>query len=97
MISLTPTQRRLLVFIGTLQRQGEQPPSYDDMARHMGLKSKSGIHRLIASMEERAVVIRGWRWPRHVYVTREALASIPTIDGFRYVPLRTRRKRIVAR
>lgn len=97
MISLTPTQRRLLVFIGTLQRQGDPAPSYEDMARHMGMKSKSNIHFLMRGLEERAAIIRGPIYPRAPYVLPEALASVPVMNGLRYVPMRTRRKRMVAR
>ncbi len=34
------------------------PPSFDEMKDHLGLRSKSGIHRLITSMEERGYLRR---------------------------------------
>lgn len=55
---LTPKQRRLLQFIhDTLLKTGIAP-SYEEMKQTVGLKSKSGIHRLILSLEDRGFVRR---------------------------------------
>ncbi len=55
---LTKKQHELLVFInGRLQETGVCP-SFDEMKDALGLKSKSGIHRLITGLEERGFVRR---------------------------------------
>jgi repressor LexA len=53
---LTREQSRLLFFIDGAIKADGVAPTYDDMARAMGLKSKSGIHRLIHALIERGFV-----------------------------------------
>ena len=55
---LTKKQRELLQFIQ--ERLGETgiSPSYDEMKEALGLKSKSGVHRLITGLEERGFIRR---------------------------------------
>lgn len=50
---LTKKQRDLLVMIHERLAIGEVAPSFDEMRVALGLKSKSGIHRLIGALEER--------------------------------------------
>lgn len=55
---LTKKQQQLLLFIHErLQLEGV-PPSFDEMKDALGLKSKSGIHRLITALEERSFIRR---------------------------------------
>ncbi len=55
---LTQKQFALLAFIDeTIQKTGVSP-SFDEMRRQMGLKSKSSIHRLISGLEARQFVRR---------------------------------------
>ena len=55
---LTRKQHELLTFIdGRLGSTGIAP-SYDEMKDAVGLKSKSGIHRLITALEERGFIRR---------------------------------------
>ena len=55
---LTRKQLDLLEFIHRrLQRDGV-PPSFDEMKEAVGLRSKSGIHRLITALEERGFIRR---------------------------------------
>ncbi len=55
---LTRKQSELLRLINdTLQETGV-PPSFDEMKDALGLKSKSGIHRLILALEERGFLRR---------------------------------------
>ena len=55
---LTRKQHDLLHFIHQrLQRDGV-PPSFDEMKDALGLRSKSGIHRLILALEERGFIRR---------------------------------------
>jgi repressor LexA len=55
---LTRKQKELLVFIHQRLGQGGISPSFDEMRDALGLKSKSGIHRLITGLEERGVIRR---------------------------------------
>jgi repressor LexA len=55
---LTRKQKELLILIHEhLGAQGI-PPSFDEMKESLGLKSKSGIHRLITGLEERGFIRR---------------------------------------
>lgn len=55
---LTRKQHELLLFIhGHLTENGVSP-SFDEMKDALGLKSKSGIHRLITGLEERGFIRR---------------------------------------
>src|ERR1700756_3832436 len=50
---LTRKQYELLLFINERLSRGGVSPSFDEMKEALGLKSKSGIHRLITGLEER--------------------------------------------
>ena len=50
---LTEKQYNLLMYINKVNREKGQCPSFDEMKDAIGLKSKSGIHALITSLEER--------------------------------------------
>jgi SOS-response transcriptional repressor LexA len=56
--SLTRMQRVLLDFIGRHQAQEGTSPSFDEMREALGLRSKSGVHRLITGLEERGFIRR---------------------------------------
>jgi len=55
---LTKKQYELLILIESRIRQAGVPPSFDEMKIALGLKSKSGIHRLISGLEERGFIRR---------------------------------------
>jgi len=55
---LTPKQYELLQFIYQRVKERGIPPSYDEMKDALGLRSKSGIHRLITALEERGFIRR---------------------------------------
>ena len=55
---LTQKQYNLLMFINKVNREKGQCPSFDEMKEAIGLKSKSGIHALISSLEERNFIRR---------------------------------------
>lgn len=55
---LTQKQYNLLMFINKINREKGQCPSFDEMKEAIGLKSKSGIHALINSLEERNFIRR---------------------------------------
>ncbi len=55
---LTRKQHDLLIFIADRLGETGVPPSFDEMKEALGLKSKSGIHRLITGLEERGFIRR---------------------------------------
>jgi repressor LexA len=55
---LTRKQKELLVLIKDRLAAEGVPPSFDEMKDALGLKSKSGIHRLITGLEERGFIKR---------------------------------------
>lgn len=58
MIGLTRQQKRALDFIENVYDASGVPPSYEELMNHMGLHSKSGIHRIILALEERGAIRR---------------------------------------
>tara|TARA_Y100001958_G_C21012232_1_gene391883 strand:+ start:159 stop:788 length:630 start_codon:yes stop_codon:yes gene_type:complete len=55
---LTSKQLNLLNYLVKYFKSSEVAPSYDEMRLALGLKSKSGIHRLISALEERGFIKR---------------------------------------
>ncbi|MCA3248731.1 MAG: transcriptional repressor LexA [Azospirillum sp.] len=55
---LTRKQYELLLLINQRLSEAGVPPSFDEMKDALGLKSKSGIHRLITGLEERGFIRR---------------------------------------
>jgi len=55
---LTRKQKELLLLIRDRMAIDGVPPSFDEMKEALGLKSKSGIHRLITGLEERGFIKR---------------------------------------
>lgn len=55
---LTRKQRELLQFIQDRLGETGVSPSFDEMKDALGLKSKSGVHRLITGLEERGFIRR---------------------------------------
>lgn len=55
---LTRKQYQLLMFIDKRLKEVGVSPSFDEMKEALGLRSKSGIHRLITALEERGFLRR---------------------------------------
>ncbi|WP_374763911.1 transcriptional repressor LexA [Yunchengibacter salinarum] len=55
---LTSKQHQLLMFIHRRLSEKGVSPSFDEMKDALGLKSKSGVHRLIKALEERGFIRR---------------------------------------
>lgn len=55
---LTAKQQQLLMFIHNRLSDSGVSPSFDEMKDALGLKSKSGVHRLINALEERGFIRR---------------------------------------
>jgi repressor LexA len=76
---LTKKQHELLVFINARLQETGVCPSFDEMKDALGLKSKSGIHRLITGLEERGFVRRLPHRARALEILR--LADSTASDG----------------
>ncbi len=55
---MTPKQFTLFQFIRDFTEQNGYAPNFDEMKKFMGLKSKSGIHRLLKELEEQNILTR---------------------------------------
>ena len=55
---LTRKQHELLIFIHKHLKKHGVSPSFEEMKEAVGLKSKSGIHRLVTGLEERGFLRR---------------------------------------
>ena len=53
---LTRKQHELLLFLEERISQSGVTPSFEEMKNKVGLKSKSGIHRLISALEDRGFI-----------------------------------------
>ncbi|MBO1324083.1 transcriptional repressor LexA [Acetobacter sp. TBRC 12305] len=76
---LTRKQHKLLLFIDTHLKQTGFSPSFDEMREAMGLRSKSGIHRLISGLEERGFLRRHHHRARALEVLQlpESVEDLP--------------------
>ena len=55
---LTKKQKELFIYLKTFISNNEISPSFEEMKNAVNLKSKSGIHRLITSLEQRGYIKR---------------------------------------
>jgi len=55
---MTRKQSELLKYIKTFIQQNDFSPSYNEMMKAVNLKSKSGIHRLVTSLEKQKKIKR---------------------------------------
>ena len=85
---LTRKQRELLKFIQEKLGETGISPSFDEMKEALGLKSKSGVHRLITGLEERGFIKRLPHRARALDVVRlpedqtaKAATTAPGRDG----------------
>src|ERR1700723_1202552 len=67
---LTRKQKELLVLIRDRLAAEGVPPSFDEMKDALGLRSKSGVHRLITGLEERGFIKRLPHRARALEITR---------------------------
>lgn len=67
---LTRKQHELLMFIDRHLKSTGFSPSFEEMKHALGLKSKSGIHRLISALEERGFLKRRHHRARALEVAR---------------------------
>ena len=55
---LTLKQKNLLDFINMYYKDNDMFPTYDEMRKALNIKSKSSVHKLISSIEERGFIER---------------------------------------
>jgi repressor LexA len=99
---LTKKQRDLLLLINDHVSKGQIAPSFDEMKDAIGLKSKSGIHRLIGALEERGFIRRlpnraraieilklphGYQGQQQLKVSQTSKTSLPSNNNIVDVPL----------
>ena len=83
---LTRKQHELLLFIYRHLSKNGVSPSFDEMKDALGLRSKSGIHRLISGLQERGFIRRLPHRARAIEILRlpeDATPARPTPAGFR--------------
>lgn len=54
---MTPLTRKQEQLLAYLEKQ-DRCPSFDEMRAAMGLRSKSGVHRLVSALEKRGFIRR---------------------------------------
>lgn len=69
MESMTKQQAKLLDFIRSEIKTKRVAPSFDEMREHMGLKSKSGIHRLVQGLVSRGQIYIPFNGRRRISLT----------------------------
>lgn len=72
---MTPKQHELLTFIVASQRKNGFTPTYGEMAAHLGLSSKSGVHRLIYGLQAGGYILLRKGTARSITVVRAATAT----------------------
>lgn len=74
-LSVTPRQKEVLDFIAMYcDEQGGISPSFDEIKDYVGLRSKSGVHRIVMALEERGLIRRLENRARSIILTDEATA-----------------------
>ena len=85
---LTRKQYELLIFINKYLNEQGVSPSFDEMKDALGLRSKSGIHRLMMGLEERGFIRRLPHRARALEVLRlpDNVAAKPRAQSRREAP-----------
>ena len=68
---LTKKQKELFVYLNDYISSNDISPSFEEMKNAVNLKSKSGIHRLITSLEQRGYIKRLKHKARAMEITKE--------------------------
>ena len=67
---LTKKQKELFIYLNDYISSNDIPPSFEEMKKAVNLKSKSGIHRLITSLEQRGFIKRLKHRARAIDITK---------------------------
>lgn len=92
---LTRKQKDLLLFIHERMQQGDVAPSFEEMKEALGLKSKSGIHRLISALVERGYLERLPHRARALEVRKLPEGYAPAANDYSSAAATTRNIRTV--
>ena len=88
---LTKKQKELFVYLNDYISSNNISPSFEEMKNAVNLKSKSGIHRLITSLEQRGYIKRLKHKARAMEITKELPNINPSItnseENFLNIPL----------
>ncbi|MGB5484082.1 transcriptional repressor LexA [Parasphingorhabdus sp.] len=85
---LTQKQHELLCFIDDRLKDSGVSPSFEEMKEALGLKSKSGIHRLISALEERDFIRRLPNRARALEVLKLPEGGLPEVAPSNVISLR---------
>jgi SOS-response transcriptional repressor LexA len=80
MIGMTRKQAELLSYIETYMMAERVAPSFEEMKVALGLKSKSGVARLISALEERGLIRRLANRARSLEVTQDNPLAVFTVE-----------------
>ena len=78
---LTRKQKELFDYLSSYISKNSISPSFEEMKTAVKLKSKSGIHRLITSLEERGFIKRLKHKARAMEITKNLNNSLNSITG----------------
>ena len=88
---LTKKQKELFVYLRDYISSNDISPSFEEMKNAVNLKSKSGIHRLITSLEQRGYIKRLRHKARAMEITKELQNNSSTVtsseNSFLNIPL----------
>ncbi len=88
---LTKKQKELFIYLRDYISSNDISPSFEEMKNAVNLKSKSGIHRLITSLEQRGYIKRLKHKARAMEITKELQNNISTVtnteNSFLNIPL----------
>ena len=88
---LTKKQKELFVYLRDYISSNDISPSFEEMKNAVNLKSKSGIHRLITSLEQRGYIKRLKHKARAMEITKElqnnSSTATNTENSFLNIPL----------
>lgn len=75
---MTPQQQRLLDYVREYFDRSGLTPTYEEMADHLGLASKSGIKRLIEALDEQGLLLFTPKKTRSLQLPMPNLTAVPT-------------------
>ena len=78
---LTKKQKELFVYLTDYISSNDISPSFEEMKNAVNLKSKSGIHRLITSLEQRGYIKRLKHKARAMEITKELQINSSTTNN----------------
>ena len=77
---LTKKQKELFDYLSNYIAKNSISPSFEEMKNAVNLKSKSGIHRLITSLEQRGFITRLKHKARAMEITRSLANNINNVS-----------------